>query len=130
MNKKIDNSDLRQDFRSLVEDIKKIMSEARATSARALNRSILWTNWRRGQRIVEELQNGNKRATYGSNLISTISKVLTFELGKGYSERSIRNYRQFYLEFPDLEIWHTRVPNLTWSHYKTGLSLLQHPEAQ
>jgi len=35
----------------------------------------------------------------------------------------LRNYRQLYLCFSDLEIWYTRVPNLTWSHYRTLLSV-------
>ena len=29
--------------------------------------------------------------------------------------------RQFFLIFNDLEIWNTRVPNLTWSHFRTLL---------
>ncbi|MBD5181142.1 MAG: DUF1016 domain-containing protein [Bacteroidales bacterium] len=118
MKQKLEISNLKQEFGKLIDDIKNIMDDARAASSRALNQSILFANWHRGRRIVEELQDGNSRARYGENLISTISKVLTIELGKGYSERSIRNYRQFYLDFPDFEIWHARVPNLSWTHYK------------
>lgn len=33
----------------------------------------------------------------------------------------MRNFRLFHRTFKDLEIWHTRVPNLTWSHIRTTL---------
>lgn len=26
-----------------------------------------------------------------------------------------------YVQFPNSEIWHTRVPNLTWSHFRALL---------
>ena len=43
-------------------------------------------------------------------------------------DRNLRYCRQFYLYFPDQEmIWNTRVPNLTWSHYRT---LLRVPDAE
>ena len=53
----------------------------------------------------------------------TLYKVLTGEFGKGFSERNLRNFRLFYLIVSDMEIWHTRVPNLTWSHFRTLLSV-------
>ena len=31
----------------------------------------------------------------------------------------LRDYRQFYLYFPDPSIWHARVPNLTWTHFRS-----------
>lgn len=37
---------------------------------------------------------------------------------EGCSERNLRDFRAFYVAFPDCEIWHTRVPNLDWSHFR------------
>ena len=83
---------------------------------------MLDTYWNIGRRIVLEEQKGELRAEYGTQLLKRLASSLTKELGKGYSERNLRNFRLFYLQFPDYEIWHTSVPNLTWSHYRSLLS--------
>ena len=43
--------------------------------------------------------------------------------GNSYSARRLQDYRQFYLYFKDIEIWHSRVPNLTWTHYRELLTV-------
>ena len=55
--------------------------------------------------------------------MKTLSKALAKEFGKGFSERNLAYYRLFYLTFNDLPILHTRVQNLTWSHFRTLLSV-------
>ena len=94
------------------------MQKYRAEAAVALNSTIIHERWEIGRRIVEEDQKGELRAEYGAKLIPTLSKELTLELGKGYNPRSLAYYRQLYIYFPDWEILHTRVQNLTWSHIK------------
>ena len=69
-------------------------------------------------RIVEEEQHGAARAEYGSRLIAKLAEELSKEFAKGFPARDLRNYRQLYLCFKDLDIWYTRVPNLNWSHLK------------
>ncbi len=49
--------------------------------------------------IVEEEQDGKERAGYGKRIIKQLSKVLTLEFGKGFSERNIEQMRQFYLVY-------------------------------
>ena len=60
--------------------------------------------WLVGKRIVEETQQGEHRANYGDKVIKNISKALTAEFGRGFSERSIRQYRQFFQMFPKFSI--------------------------
>ncbi len=79
------------------------------------------TYWRIGERIVQEEQRGKTRAEYGTQLLQSLATELTREFGDSYSARNLRNFRQFYLTFKDTEIWHTRVPNLTWSHFRVLL---------
>lgn len=98
---------------SFVEDIRAIITDARAEAAGAINSAMIRAYWRIGKRIVEEDQKGSIRAEYGDRTLRNISQELTRTLGKGYTERNLRNYRQFFLMFRDEEIWHTRVPNLT-----------------
>ena len=62
----------------------------------SINRNDLETYYSVGKLIVEA-QCGEKRAKYGDKLIKEYSKRLSKELSKGYSERSIKNMRKFYL---------------------------------
>lgn len=41
--------------------------------------------------------------------------------GKGYTPRALRQYRQFYMTFADIEKWNTCVPFLTWLHLRSLL---------
>ena len=52
--------------------------------------------------------------SYGDGIIKEYSKRLTNELGKGYSERNLRNMRRFYVV---CEKWQTLSAILSWSHF-------------
>ncbi len=106
---------------NIVADVKAIIETAQNNAYEAINAVIIRKNWLIGRRIVEEEQQGKERAVYGTHLISELSKSLTSDLGSGYSPRNLRNYRDFYQTYSEDEIWHTRVPNLTWSHYRALL---------
>ena len=71
-------------------------------------------------RLIVEAQGGEKRAKYGNKLIKEYSFKLTKELGKGYTERNLRNMRSFYIKFKK---WHTVCAELNWSHYRLLLSM-------
>ena len=114
-------------YENALNDIKTIISSARNTAYSVTNQVMITAYWNTGKRIVEEEQNGQARAEYGKNLINTLSEELTREYGEGFSSRNLRNFRQFYLCFPDQEIWNTRAPNLTWSHLRC---LLRVPEEE
>jgi hypothetical protein len=64
------------------------------------------------RRIVEKIQNGEHRANYGEQVIKNLSKALTIEFGKGFSERSVRQYRQFCQIFPKFPIRWPAIPIL------------------
>ncbi len=103
---------------SLLKDLRQIIARGRAVAYASVNAAMIDTYWKIGQRIVEEEQHGSKRAEYGTGLLNELSAVLTAEFGKGFDARSLRFYRQFYLFFPQEKIWDTRVPNLSWSHFR------------
>ena len=89
---------------SFVGDLKIIVGSALEYSYRAANLMQVVSNWLVGWRIVEQEQQGSKRAEYGKHVIALASKALTEEFGKGYSQTAIRRFRQFYLEFKHLQI--------------------------
>ena len=91
----------------LVNDLRSIVSKARSKAFAAVNYSLVERNWRIGQRIVEEEQNGTSRAEYGKHVIEVASAALTKEFGKGFSYTNIANYKRFYLTFRDLQILQT-----------------------
>ena len=88
----------------LVNDLRSIVSKARSKAFAAVNYSLVERNWRIGQRIVEQEQNGASRAEYGKHVIEVASAALTEEFGKGFSETNIMNFKKLYLKFKELTI--------------------------
>ena len=101
-------------------NIKNILHSARDNAYRQVNFIMVEAYWNIGQQIVKEEQNGKDRAEYGSYLIKELSLKLTQEFGKGFSQQSIRNMRQFYSCF---SIRSTLWSELSWSHYKLIIRL-------
>ena len=108
---------------ALINDVRDIVESGLKKAYQNVNAITVFTYWQVGKRIVEEEQRGEKRAEYGAQIINMLSADLCRTYAKGYTPRDLRAYRQFYLCFNDLEIWYSRVPNLTWSHYRTLLSV-------
>ena len=89
----------------------------------SVNKSELETKYNVGKMLIEA-QGGESRAKYGNGLIKEYSQKLYKETGLKYSERSLRDMRQFYIFFQS-EIWHAvRAKfSLSWNHYKQLFSL-------
>lgn len=97
-------------------DIKTILEQARSKARSAVNAAMVEAYWLIGQRIVQEEQQGQQKAQYGTRLLENLSRALTESLGKGFSYANLRNFRQFYLTYPDREICYTACSKLSWSH--------------
>ena len=54
------------------------------------------------------------RANYGEQIIAQLSK----ELGKGFSKRTLWDYKKFYLTFPNIKDSAHTCAQLTWSHIR------------
>lgn len=111
------------DNNSFVSDIKQLIEQSRRTAYAAVNSIMIDTYWHIGQRIVEQEQQGEKRAEYGKQIIKMLSKELTSSYGRGWSVRNLQYIRLFYLTYNDLEIVQSRLRNLTWTHILTTLPL-------
>ena len=97
-----------------LEDVKSILQLARDNTYKSVNFIMVEAYWNIGKKIVQEEQNGNDRAEYGTYLIKELSAKLTTEFGKGFSVQSLWNMRQFYNAFPILStLWR----ELSWRHY-------------
>ncbi len=101
---------------SYIEDIREILSRARQKVYATINATMVQAYWQIGKRIVEQEQEGEKRAAYGEQVLKELSIALTTEFGKGFSAANLRNFRQFYLTYPNQKICYTLCSKLTWSH--------------
>lgn len=100
----------------LVNDLRSIVSKARSRAFAAVNYSLVERNWRIGQRIVEQEQNGASRAEYGKHVIEVASAALTEEFGKGFSKTSIKNCKKFFMYFSHSDLLMSHL--LPWTHYE------------
>lgn len=98
----------------IINEIKNILDTARSNVAREVNKELIVSYWKIGEIIVRYEQNDNIRAAYGEKTLKQLSKVLTQELGKGFSVSNIQFMRRFYQEY---EIQQTVSVKLSWSHY-------------
>ncbi len=110
----------------LIQDLKDLIHQAKAKVVTTVNTVMVQTYWHIGKRLVEDEQQGEKRAKYGTNQLQNISKELTKEFGKGFDVRNLRNMRQFYLTFP---IWQSVSAKLSWTHY-VRLMRIENKEAR
>lgn len=87
------------DFESLVSSLSAVQNALQTTAAHAVNLSLTCRNWLMGHYIVEFEQNGTDRAQYGEQLLKKLEERINT---KGISERRLREFRQFYLAYPQL----------------------------
>ena len=80
----------------------------RKVKSYSINKSDLNTYYNVGKLLLDA---GNQ---YGESIIKEFSLRLTEDLGPGYSQRNLRNMRQFYKVS---QKWQTLSAKLSWSHY-------------
>ena len=100
------------------EEVRTILRQARGKAYAAANFIMVEAYWQIGQRIVQEEQGGNARADYGSQLIRNLARQLGDEFGSGVSIANLKNFRQFYLTFPDAGKSYALRSLLTWTHWR------------
>ena len=70
-----------------------------------------------GQRIREDVLN-EQRAGYDDEIVSTLSKQLTAEYGRGFTRANPFHRIRFAEVFPDEEIVYALRRQLSWTHFK------------
>jgi predicted nuclease of restriction endonuclease-like (RecB) superfamily len=99
---------------AFIAEVKTILEQARQKAYSATAFAMTEGYWLMGKRIVEQEQQGKQRAEYGAELLNNLSTAL----GKGFSPRMLRDIRQFYLSFPDLQDLAHTCAKLQWSHFR------------
>lgn len=103
---------------SLTSDVIEIVRQAQKQARTRINFIMVEAYWHVGKRIVEEEQRGEVRAEYGKGLIKALAKELTAELGKGFSENNLWNFKRFYLCFHSDGKLYALRRELSWTHYR------------
>ena len=106
----------------LADKIVEEIEDGKRALAISISETIKMTYWRIGRHIVEFEQDGNKRAKYGTAMLSNLTKILRARVGRGYSRPNLNSMRKFYLMFPKCQTSDKSSQNfqtsekLTWSH--------------
>jgi predicted nuclease of restriction endonuclease-like (RecB) superfamily len=103
-------------FERLIQTFEQIHNHLQGYAVSTVNQSLTIRNWLFGQYIVEYEQNGEDRAKYGTELLKNIASRLLSRNIKGLSDRSLRNCRQFYLVYPQINqvISGLALPDTIW----------------
>jgi predicted nuclease of restriction endonuclease-like (RecB) superfamily len=110
------------DSRDLLNEIRSLVKDARRQTAAAVNVGLTALYWQIGNRILREVL-GNERATYGEQIVATLSRQLVSEFGRGFEDKNLRRMMQFAEVFPDEAIVATLWRQLSWSHFRELLPL-------
>lgn len=99
----------------LLQAIRELVQQAHQQVQRNVNSAMVQTYWHIGRLIVEDEQQGEARAEYGSQQLEQLSARLTDEFGKGFDVTNLRTMRRFYQAFPIRDA--VRL-ELSWTHYR------------
>ena len=108
--------------KTLIDDIRHMIDEARTTVAATVNTGLTLLHWYIGKRINEEILDGG-RAIYGKQILATLSQILSSEYGKGFNYSALTRMIQFAEVFPQKEIVATLSQQLNWSHFVILIAL-------
>ena len=98
----------------IVSQIQNIIEQARQNVAVTINHELLRSYWEVGKLIVECKRENNYNGKSEYAFMLALSKVLTSELGRGFSRPNLVNMKKFFSSYPDCQ---TLSDNLSWSHY-------------
>lgn len=86
-------------FEKLVSSIQTTSATLQQNAVKAVNIHLTLRNWLVGLYIVEYEQNGEDRAKYGQQLLSSLASEINI---KGLSETNLKLCRQFYFVYPEI----------------------------
>jgi hypothetical protein len=73
--------------KGLLEDLCSMIDRTKNSVARSVNSEYTMLYWKVGERVHKEVLK-ETRAEYGQSVVTAISRQLTLEYGKGFSEKT------------------------------------------
>lgn len=83
----------------LYERISRIIEQSRHLVARTIKTAEVYAKYEIGRYIVEDEQEGEHRAAYGTHLLKELSQLLTSNIGEGWSVETLTACRKFFLVY-------------------------------
>jgi hypothetical protein len=102
--------------RPLLTDVRKLILQARAGVARAVDSGFTTLYWHVGRRVRQDILK-QKRAEYGGQIVSALARQLEMEVGQGFSEKSLCHMIRFVEAFPDFRIVAALLRQLLWTYF-------------
>lgn len=109
----------------LLQDIRGLIESARSRVAQTVNSGLVMLYWHIGYRIRKHIL-GHNRGEYGKQIVSTLSRQLIAEYGKGFSRPSLFNMIHFAEVFARQAIVSPLARQLGWSHF-LEIMYIEHP---
>ncbi|MEK7729948.1 MAG: PDDEXK nuclease domain-containing protein [candidate division KSB1 bacterium] len=100
----------------LIADLRKLIANAKQDVARSVNSALVILYWNIGQRIRKEILK-EKKAEYGREILSTLSRKLIEEFGNGFSQANLFRRTRFAEVYQNPKILYTLCAKLSWSHF-------------
>lgn len=101
---------------NLFTEISAIIEQSRTFIAEQANSTLAVLFWQIGNKINRNILE-NKRASYGKQIVVTLSRQLTEKYGNNFQEKNLRRMLQFAEKFEDFEKVATLSRHLSWSHF-------------
>jgi len=100
----------------LLSDVRALIAVARRDVARRVNSALVILYRKVGKRVRHDILK-EKRAGYGQEIVSTLSRQLVEEFGNGFSRPNLFRMVRFVEVFPEDRIVSTLSRQLSWSHF-------------
>lgn len=103
-----------------------LIENAKLQVAKSINITMVLTYYNIGKLIIENIQEGEKRAKYGKKVLQLISPEITKKIGRGFSVHNLERMHNFYQTYSNslntLRILINKkeplfLLPLSWSHY-------------
>ena len=90
-------------FSKVLPEIRSLIETSRRHVATTANLVLVNLYWNIGRVITQDIQNNEKRAGYGKQLLERLAEILTREYGKGFSVSNLNDMRRFFELFQILQ---------------------------
>lgn len=116
--KKSKPSDVKKITSALFNKVSLLIENSKTNIAVSINYELTLMNWQIGYHIQNEILQ-SKRASYGKQIVVTLSQKLTEKYGKGWGEKHLRHCLRSAETFSEEQILYAVRRQLTWTHIKT-----------
>lgn len=89
-------------FTELITTLANVHQRLSQQAIRQADQLMTLRNWLIGFHIVEYEQHGDDRATYGQNPIPKIAQAMKQQQVRGFSDRNLYLFKNFYLAYPNI----------------------------